>query len=84
MNEFVIMTKGDTKRIVNPYDDKLMRLCINQGYVQTGCGIDAIPALMVEAAIQQPVRGQERRLRDNIERIKQICLRWSLGCTVGR
>lgn len=58
MYEFVIMTKCGQRRIVNPCDDKLMRLCLHQGYMPTGYGVDDVPPMEVETEVQAPVLRQ--------------------------
>lgn len=72
MNEFVIMTKGNVKRIVDPRDDRLMKICFDQGFSQTGQGEDEEIAMNVEKAVQMPVLRQKNKLMQEREQIMSI------------
>ena len=72
MNEFVIMTKGNVKRIVDPRDDRLMKICFDQGFSQTGQGEDEEIAMNVEKAVQMPVLRREDKLIQERERVMSI------------
>jgi hypothetical protein len=72
MNEFVIMSRGDTKRIVDPCDDQSMRICLEQGFIQTGQGTDEAMAVEVEKAVQMPVLRRESKLMQEREQIMSI------------
>ena len=72
MNEFVIMSRGDTKRIVDPCDNRSMRICLEQGFIQTGRGEDEAMALDVEKAVQMPVLRRESRLIKERQQIMQL------------
>ena len=72
MNEFVIMSRGDTKRIIDPCDDRAMRICLEQGFIQTGQGTDEAMAVDVEKAVQMPVLRRESRLIKERQEIMQL------------
>ena len=72
MNEFVIMTKGNVKRIVDPRDDRLMKICFDQEFIQTGQGSDEAIAVEVEKAVQMPVLRQKNKLMQEREQIMSI------------
>lgn len=72
MNEFVIMSRGDTKRIVDPCDDRSMRICLEQGFSQTGRGEDEAMAVEVEKAVQMPVLRRESKLIQERQQIMQL------------
>ena len=72
MNEFIIMTKGNVKRIVDPRDDRLMKICFDQGFSQTGQGEDEAMAVEVEKAVQMPVLRREGKLMQEREQIMSI------------
>ncbi len=74
MPEFVIMTKGSEKKLLDADDEKHIALFKELGYRQTGHGVDGNTAHDVEKGIQRPVEIINESLEEKYSRIVKILM----------